>query len=735
MEEQLEVYKPEGVAFNDVPRSKQINPVMSIQNHLLGVMLIVLLCAVLGLTFVYFKIAPLYKAEAKILIQPVTPKVLDGIEQSSITSYYDDFARTQINIMQSFPVLSRALDDYHEKGFEWALPGESVQSAVARLQASLKVKQVRDTHLISIEKESRSNKGLAELVNAVANSYMETKDKDQSFKDSSRLRFLENRKQEMEVALKKRYADLERSAKKHSVGATDERNIYVYLEAVINVQQSLIRARAKRIEMEVRLKELAKQMDKLRTLDISAEVDEWVERDEAIEDNRIQMSRRLQGIGLTFEGMKEEHPDRLRFEKSFEKLVEVQTTMRERAHEKATSVIRGKLLATQNRKILDLEADYAAALNTENKLLKELAQAEEKATSVNSKMIRASTFRRDIKRIQDAQLRIDERVDQLEVESRSPGRISLMDKALKPEQPSTKKRTKLMVVVVIFSFVAGACYAVGRDKMDTRIKTTRDIENVLALPPTGFILDTNDLKIPGKNFDRLVLDYPDSIVAEQVRDITFTLSQEQEGFNSRIFTWFSLERNHGTTSVLTNVLCSLTGKKSSKIYVDLNVWDSVTSNPQLYGHKGMWEVMEGRCTLNEAIIKNNNLPFHVLPIGNLKDQNSSFFTEDGLESIIRTLKLDYKYIMIDSPPLMFTSEVKFLSRLADVSVLVVKAGEVTEQQLLKSLKQLDKIKVSVLSIILNGVKVFRGGYYKAQNENYKVTAQSRVMEDFNESAA
>lgn len=721
--------------LSSAPTGKKINPVMSIKNHFPGVVLITIICATLGLGLVYSKISPLYQAEAKVLIEPVVPKILDGLEQASITSYYDDFARTQINIMKSFPVLSKALKIYSEKGFSWRLPEETTQSAVSRLKASIKIKQVRDTHLISLEKESRSSEGLAELVNAVVQSYIETEDKDQSLKDSSRLQFLETRKQEMDEELKRRYEELEKIAKKHAVGTTDERNIYVYLEAVVNVQQSLIRARAKRIETEVRLKELAGQMGKLRTLDISAEVDEWVERDSAIEDNRIQMSRRLQGIGLTFEGMKEEHPDRLRFEKSFEKLVEVQTTMRKRSRKKAESVIRGKLLAVQNRKILDLEADYAAALKTEKKLISELSQAEEKATSVNSKMIRASTFRRDIKRIQDSQVRIDERVDQLEVESRSPGRIFLMDRALKPELPSNKKRNKLMVIAVIFSFVIGVGYAVGRDKMDTRIKTTRDIENVLNFPPTGFILDANDLKISGKQFDRLVLDNPNSLITEQIRDITFTLSQEQEDFDSRIFTWFSLGRNHGTTSVLSNVLCSLSGRKSSKIYVDLNIWDSVTADPQNYGQKGLWEVLEGKCSLNDAIIKNNKLPFHVLPIGNLKDENTNIFTEAGLENIIRTLKLDYKYIMIDSPPLIFASEVKFLSRLSDVSVLIVKAGEVTEQQLIKSLKQLDRIRIPVLSIILNGVKLFRGGYYKSQNENHKQIAKSRVMEDINESAA
>lgn len=723
------------ISFNDAPIGKKINPMISIQNHLPGVLLISFLCMILGVTYVFFKIVPLYQTEAKIVIEPVIPKILYGKEQASITSYYDNFANTQLNTMQSFSVMSRALNIYKEKGFNWKLPGESTQGAVKRLQVQLEINHIRNTHLISIKKESRSNKGLAELVNALVESYINIGDINQSSKDFSRLKFLETRKKEMADELKQRYDDLERIANKHSAATTDERNIYVYLEAVVNVQQSLIKARARRIELDVRLKELAEQKKKINAIDISAEIEEWVERDSAIEDNRIQMSRRLQGIGLTYEGMKEEHPDRLRFAKSFEKLVEVQNAMRKRSQEKAESVIRGKLLSDQNKKILVLETDYAAAFKTEKKLSKELSDAEKKATNINSKMLRASTYRRDIKRIQDAQVRIDERIDELEVESRSPGRIFLMDKALKPEFPSTKKRTKFFLVTIVFSLLTGIGYAVGRDKLDTRIKTTKDIESILRFPPTGHILDTKIIKIPGDRFSRLALDFPQSIIAEQIRDITFTLSQEQENFDSKIFTWFSLDKGHGTTSVLYNILCTIRGKNSKKIYVDLNVWNPVTSNSENSEQKGLLDVMEGKCSLSEVIITNNDLPFHVLPLGNNRNQNSNFFTEPGLEHIIRTLKLDYKYIMIDSPPLMFISEVKFLTQLADVSVLVVKAGEVTEQQLLKSVKQLDKIKVKALSVILNGVKLFRGGYYNSKNKNYSEITQSCEREDVNESVA
>jgi len=698
--------------------SKPINPVGSLLNHLPAVALIVILVLLLGSGAVLVKVKPFFSTEAVIKIEPVAPKILYGKEDASIMPYYDDFVRTQINIVKSFPVISRVIKLSQEKDLKWQMPGETVEQAADRLAGRLDIKQIRDTQLFSLSMTSRRKEGLAELINAVAEAYMAFNIEQQLNKDATRLDFLKTRKEETEKILVEKYAILEGISSKYAVGITDEKNLYVYLQAIVDLSQQRVKATSRRMERESKLKELIKQMDRLKVLDISSDIDDWVEKDWAIRDNRIQLSRKLQDMRLVLAGVKPTHPDRQEYEENLKRLYEVQDNLLKRAREVGEKVLRGKLLSEQNKKILLLETEYAAALSTEDKLRAELEEAERKATDVNTQMMKAATLRKDIQRLQDSLLRIDERIDQIEVESRSPGRAAIMTKARTPENPSTGKRSKMMIVVVLFSLVAGVGYAVGRDKLDDRIQTTLDIERVLGFSPTGSIMDAGQDMEKVEDIYRVVLDHPFSQLAEQYKEISFALSREHENHKSTIFVCFSLMQGQGASSFTVNTLCSVKGRKEKKLLVDLNIWNPVSRKIVPEADRGLWEVMEGRCELKDAIVRESDYPFHILPFGQWKKEDKSIFQEVGLYSLIEILRMDYEYISIDSPPLMLSTDAKYLAGETDVSVLILQAEGAREKQLLRAVVDLDKAGVKVISIVLNRVKFLRGRYYRDAMKKY-----------------
>ena len=705
--------------------AKPIDPLGSILNHLHQVLMITCGILVVGVLGVVVGVKPFYSADAVIKIEPVVPKVLYGKEEASIMPYYDDFVRTQINQVKSYPVLSRALEIYREKGFNWQLPEESTEQAVGRLAVRLNIAQLRDTQLFALTMTSRRKEGLAEIINATVEAYLETIGDEQMNKDASRLSFLRNRKLEIEKELADKYQVLQKISAKYAVGITDEKNIYVYLQAIVDLTQTLVKATSRRIQVESKLKELVNQMAKLKFIDITSDVDEWVEKDQAIRDNRIQLSRKLQDMRLFLAGVNENHPDRQEYEENLKRLNEVQDSMLERSREVGEKVLRGKLLSDQNKKILELETEYAAALKTEEKLRSELTEAEQKATDVNTQMMKASTLRTAIQRLQDSLLRIDERVDQLEVESRSPGRIALMTVARPPGQPSAGKRSKMMIMVVLVSLVSGIGYAVARDKLDDRIHSVSDIERVLGFAPTGHILEPEQEPGPIEDPYRVVLDHPYSQLAEHYKAIAFALSIEHDQHQSSIYSCLSLNQEEGTSTFITNALNALKGSPQKKILLDLNVWNPLTPKIISNNGRGLWDVMEGACTLKEAIVTDSPFPFHILPIGGWQKANKSLFQEFGLDAMVQILRQDYEFIMVDSPPLMLSTDAKFISQLADVTVLIVTAEQVREKELFRAVKTLDKIGVEVISVILNRVKLKRGKYYRSTMKKYHQLVDSK----------
>lgn len=698
--------------------SKPIEPLGSILNHLPMVIFIVIGCLAAGIGGVVLKVKPSYQAEAIIKIEPVISKILYGQENASITPYYDDFVRTQISLVKGFPILSSAIELYEAQGPKWRLADESIDQAVGRLTGRLDIKQLRDTQLFSLSMSGRRKEGLAEIINAVARTYLKTNKDEQLNKDAARLIFLKKRRNETEQGLQVKYGILQNISAQYAVGITDEKNLYVYLQAIVDLTQQLVKATSRRIETESKLKEMGLQRNVLKSIDISADIDDWVEKDWAIRDNRIQLSRKLQNMRLILAGVNQEHPDRKEYEQNLQKLYEVQENLLKRARKVGEKVIRGKLLSDQNKKILELKTEYAAALKTEAKLRSELTSAEHRATDINTQMMKAATLRKNIQRLQDALLRIDERIDQIEVESRSPGRIFLKTKARTPEKPSGGKPAKMMIIVVLFSFLGGIGYAVFRDKLDTRILSTKDVRRVLGFPATGFVMEAAQDLEKIKDIYHAVMETPFAQTSEQYKGIAFALSAEHESHKSRIYTAVSIGPQQGTSSFLINTLCALKGSRHKKILVDLNIRSPIGPKLVPESDLGLWDVMEGRGHLKEAIVSESKYPFHILPFGNWVQQNLSPFQELGLGTIIETLRIDYEYIMIDSPPLTVTTDAKFLARLAEVTILVVQSEAVAENELFRWVRELDKARVKVISVILNRVKLQRGRYYKSAMEQY-----------------
>ena len=700
--------------------AKPINPLRSVLSHFPSVALIIVLFAGLGLIAVQMKVKPFYSAEAIIKIEPVVPKILYGKEEASIMPYYDDFVRTQITIVKNYSVLSEAIHQYQDQGLNWQMSGESMRQAVRRLSARLDIAQMRDTQLFSLSLTSRRGEGLAELINVVVDAYINITQEEQLNKDSSRLSFLIERKHDDENKLAEAHSGLENLSTRYAANLTDE---HVYLQAIEDFNEHLTKATVRVIEAESNLLELQRKRDAIDELDISSELNEFVESDRSVLDNRTQISRLFDDFDFN---LSLEHPESKKYEAKLKKLQENQAQLRSEAREKGSEIVRGIILSEYMKEIKAAETELIIAGTLAKDLREELTKAETKAADISEMMMRAETLKREILRLQGSLLRIDERIDQLEIESRSSGRISVMNRAQTPEYPSSGKRKKLSLIVILFSFAAGIGYALAIDRLDNKIHGPQDAIRVLGFPPSGFILDAADEKETINDLCRVVIDNPYSQMAEQYKDVAFSFYMEHERHKSKKFTCLSIDEGDGTSSFLFNTLSSLKEKSGKKIYVDLNIWNPISNKMFPDAEYGLWEVLDGTCIVKDAIITDSDYPFHILPLGNWQFHDKSLFQEFGLDSLIDALSQEYEYVMIDSPPISLTTDAKFLAKFADVVVLLASADKVAESSLFRVVSMLDRIEVNVISVVLNRVKFRRGGYFKkAMGRYYKLIDPSR----------
>ena len=86
-----------------------------------------------------------------------------------------------------------------------------------------------------------------------------------------------------------------------------------------------------------------------------------------------------------------------------------------------------------------------------------------------------------------------------------------------------------------------------------------------------------------------------------------------------------------------------------------------------------------------------------------------------LGELLDRLAEDYRYVIIDTPPLDNISDGALIASMSDGAVLVVRCGETSKALVRQSLQKLDRVGCPVLGTVLNRAEIRSGAYKKYYN--------------------
>jgi exopolysaccharide/PEP-CTERM locus tyrosine autokinase len=88
----------------------------------------------------------------------------------------------------------------------------------------------------------------------------------------------------------------------------------------------------------------------------------------------------------------------------------------------------------------------------------------------------------------------------------------------------------------------------------------------------------------------------------------------------------------------------------------------------------------------------------VIPIGGNSEAAAEYFSSNKMQNFIEELRTRYpdRYVFIDSPPILDSSEARILSEIVDVVILIVGHGSVTQEQVKSAIEIIDKEKLAGL---------------------------------------
>ena len=188
------------------------------------------------------------------------------------------------------------------------------------------------------------------------------------------------------------------------------------------------------------------------------------------------------------------------------------------------------------------------------------------------------------------------------------------------------------------------------------------------------------------------------------------------GDGARVIMLTSFNPNSGKTFIVSNLGMALTFKKKKVLVVDLDMRKRSLSALVGKHSKGLSNYLGGYVDDYRELIKQvPEVPeLEVLPAGKIPPNPTELLYDQKLDELISSVRKEYDYIFLDCPPLEIVADATIISRLADMTIFVVRAEALQLSALPDVQKYYDENRLPKMTILLNApTDAFsRYGYHK-----------------------
>ncbi len=208
------------------------------------------------------------------------------------------------------------------------------------------------------------------------------------------------------------------------------------------------------------------------------------------------------------------------------------------------------------------------------------------------------------------------------------------------------------------------------------------------------------------------IDSADPMIVEQYRILYSKLEEINHKNSSKVFAITSSVKGEGKSATCLNlayIMATEYKKKTILVECDLRKESTVLKNLENPPGFGLADVLKGEKELHSAISGVEGTSLYILTAGNVGDKTSELVGSSYIKNVISTLKFEFDYVIVDSPPVIPLVDMSIISKIVDGVLLVVRAGKTQKDLVTKALKSLSGAKT--VGIVLNGAETSLKKYY------------------------
>lgn len=118
---------------------------------------------------------------------------------------------------------------------------------------------------------------------------------------------------------------------------------------------------------------------------------------------------------------------------------------------------------------------------------------------------------------------------------------------------------------------------------------------------------------------------------------------------------------------------------------------------------GLAEVIEGKCTLEQAILRIEQIPnLYILPAGDARRNPSELLDSAAWRDLLVTIRASFQYVVLDSPPVGIVADYALLQAVTDGVILISRPDKTSRSGLSKALDVIPR--KLLIGTVLNSVE-------------------------------
>ncbi len=414
---------------------------------------------ILAVLIKWFVSDPGQETTGSVRVSSILPRIVfeDKDSQEPMPNY-ERFRNTEAARMASDVVLNRVADKLvkHNLGYFNGRSDLRLELYQAIRKGNIAIHPIVETELINLKMISRFRDDAEKIIDAFLDSYLEVVTFDEARGGNETIRILEDQRKALSDKMDRQRETIAQLIGEYGTQELTPRQDMM-LQQVDSLQRELINVNIRRISLETRLKmqeSLPSDGDSI-TPEMQERRNTIVNTDPGIQALMGEVRRYESLVAEAEQNLKESNPEMQRRKAMLVNLNERLDQRRKQVTDEFDKTYQGQTARHRNRQLAEVKAELAQTIEYEQQIAAKMEQMDTKTIDVGRKQFAINDQQEQLTRTKETYNEICKRIEEIEVESKRPARISIAFRA--SSVPLGRSRPYRMVVLAIVDILLLVC--------------------------------------------------------------------------------------------------------------------------------------------------------------------------------------------------------------------------------------------------------------------------------------